>query len=184
MNLNDLIEKLKRYPVPVVSGAMLIGCFLAFYFRMDMISALELRQEEANSQANQVADNAVAGTSLDDHVESMRVLSAELDRRVVRQSELAVNLKYFYGFEAETGVSLSDLRQNVAAAKGPGQTVYSGVGYNLILSGSFDQIIAYFDELENGERFYRLNNFNLQRGREAGQSSIMLALNLELLGLP
>jgi len=83
-------------------------------------------------------------------------------------------------------VSLADLRQNPPAppAKGAVKPIFADVGYNLVLSGSFAQAVAYFSELENGTRLYHLRNFNLQRGHEANQSSVTLSLNFELLGWP
>ena len=50
------------------------------------------------------------------------------------------------------------------------------------MSGEYSQIVAAFDELENGTRFYRMRSFTLDRGREADRAVVLLALNLELLG--
>jgi hypothetical protein len=157
-----------------------------FYLRMDLISDLEISQDEASRQANQVDMNIVAGSTLADHVAQIRAKAAELDARVIDPTELANNLKYFYSLESETGVSLADLRQNppAPAAKGAVKPMFRGVGYNVVLSGTFAQAVAYLSELENGSRLYSLKNFNLQRGHEANQAAVTLSLNLELLGLP
>lgn len=186
MKLQDLIEKFKRFPVPSICGGIILVCFLAFYLRMELISDLEIRQDEASRQANQVDTNIVAGASLEDHVAQMRAKVGELNERVVRPLELATNHKYFYSIESETGVRLADLRQNPPAppAKGTVKPTFIGVGYNVVLSGTFAQAVAYLSELENGPRLYHLKSFDLQRGREANQPTVTLALNLELLGLP
>lgn len=186
MTFQDLIEKLKRHPAPAICGCVVLVCFLNFYFRMDQISALQTRQEEIARQAEQVDNNLMTGSNLEEQLVAMRAKVEQLEARLVRPSELANNLKYFYRLESETGVTLSDLRQNPPPppAKGAARPLFAGVAYNVVLAGSFNQVIAYFNDLENGERFYRLTNFNLQRGREANQASLTLALNLELLGTP
>ena len=112
-------------------------------------------------------------------------MAEKLDERIVQPAELAKNLNYFYGLEAATGVSLSDLRQGATSPiKGVENSPYVGVGYYVLLSGAFEQVVGYFDELENGGRVYQLNNFNLQQGRDAKQELVTLALNLRLLGAP
>jgi hypothetical protein len=127
----------------------------------------------------------VAGSKLDDHLEEMRGMAAQLDERVVRPAELAQNLNYFYGLEAATGVSLQDLRQgDPTPVKGVENPPYSGVGYYVLLSGAFAPVVGYFDELENGPRLYQLSSFNLQQGRDAAMEQVTLSLNLRLLGQP
>ncbi len=182
MTFADLIDKLRRHPLPASCGFVLLLSFFVFYFRMDVIAGLESRHEEVSRQAAQMDANVVAGGNLDEHVARMRGMLATLEERLVRSSELAVNLKYFYQVEAETGVTLADLRQVAAAAKAPEKGSYQSVGYSVVLTGGFPQIVAYFDELESGPRVYRISNFNLQKSRELSQSSLTLALNLELLG--
>lgn len=186
MTTQDLIEKLKQYPIPTFCGMVILAAALNFYFRMDMLTELDLEREKANLHARQVEDNLVAGKTLEDHVEQTRVILENLEDRVVYHSELATNLKYFYELESATGVSLSNLRQGQPESGSSGdRTRLVGIDYSVSLSGSFAQIVAYFDELENGRLIYKLKNFNLQRGRDdSSGNTVTLSLNLQLLGWP
>ena len=186
MTAQDIVEKLKRYPVRSVCGAILLVCLADYYFRADMLGDLEVVLDTASRQAVQVDTNILSGATLEKDLEEMRTMVAELEPRIVKQLELAENQKYFYVLESETGVSLADLRQIAPPppAKGAAATAFVGVSYNLTLSGTYAQAVAYFDELENGSRFYRLRNFNLQRGRDSASGAITLAISLELLGWP
>lgn len=186
MTFRDIIERIKRYPVPVVCGLIALVCLVNFNFRMEMLSELQIQRDEASRQAGQMDENIVASSTLEEHVNEMKKLLAELEQRIVRTSELEVNYSYFYRLESETGVALADLGQAATPppARGAQKTAFVPVGYNLILSGSFPRIIAYLNELENGSRFYRLKSFNLQRGREANQTTVTLAVSLEQLGWP
>ncbi|BET66382.1 hypothetical protein ASA1KI_13000 [Opitutales bacterium ASA1] len=184
MTTEDLLEKVKRYPVQFVCAAIVLACSLTFYFRMDLISEREAAFEDASSKAGRVDSNLSAGASLPDHLESMKTFVARLDTRLVRPAELAENLKYFYRIESETGVSIGDLRQSAPAGKRPEGEVFAPVVYDVMLSGGFAQVVGFLSEIENGERFARVKSFNMQRGRDLGQPSVALALNLELLGTP
>jgi hypothetical protein len=182
MTGDDLMEKFRRYPVPAISGAIVLLCFLAYYFRSDLISDLDARQNDVLDQRNQVDLNLVAGGNLAEHMAEMRAHFAALEERVVQPYDLANNMNYFYQLESNTGVGLGELKQNASSDKPAPKNALGGVGYAVTMSGSFAQVVAAFNELENGARFYHLRNFNLERGREVNGSVVQLSLNLELLG--
>lgn len=180
-----LQEKVRRFPIPVISGLIVLGCFMNHYLRGNLIAELEAQRDQAGREAMQIDENIVAGTKLDVHVEEIQAMARHLDERIVQQAELATNLNYFYGLEAATGVNLSDLRQgSPIPVKDVEKAPYTGVSYYVLLSGAFAQVVGYFDELENGSRIYQLNSFNLQQGRDAKQEQVTLSLNLQLLGWP
>ncbi|MGH8021356.1 MAG: hypothetical protein ACREIA_24370 [Opitutaceae bacterium] len=183
MTTEDLVERIKRYPLQIACGAVVLVCALLYYFRMGVVSEVETNLDEALRKSNRVEDNIAAGASLQDHLSAMNTFVSELGPRLVQPADLADNLKYFYKLESETGVTLGDLRQSAPGAKGKDE-LFVGVGYDVMLSGTFIQVVSFINELEHGERFFRLRNFNLQRGREVGQPSLMLSMNIELLGSP
>ncbi|MBE2214547.1 MAG: hypothetical protein IAE82_11805 [Opitutaceae bacterium] len=193
MTFQDLVEKLRRYPVPSACGAIVIVCFFAFYLRMNVITDLEIENDEVQRQAQQVDQNLTHGRTLDKHIAEMEAKTTELDARIVKSAELANNLKYFYEIEATTRVSIADLRQTVnPPAKGAPKTILSGVDYAVLITGRFDQVVSYINELEHGRHFFRLESFNLQRGRQesaagtaaTGPGPVTMSLNLKLLGWP
>ncbi len=183
MTTEDLVERIKRHPLQIACGAIVLACALLYYFRMDVISNIETSLDDATRKSNRVEDNIAAGASLDDHLSTMNAFVSQLGPRLVHPADLADNLKYFYKLESETGVTLGDLRQSAPGAKGK-DSLFVGVGYDVMLSGTFPQVVSFINELEHGERFFRLRNFNLQRGRDVGRPTLMLSMNIELLGAP
>jgi len=190
MTLQDLIEKLRRFPVPTACGAIVVVCFFAFYLRMSLLTDLEIENDGVQRQMQQIEQNLTHGKSLGEHIAQMKEKVAELDARVIKPAELANNLKYFYEIEAATGVSIGDLRQSVAApVKGAPKTILSSVDYSVLITGQFHQVVAYLNELEHGRHFYRLESINIQRSPSAATtpgagSPVSASLNLKLLGWP
>jgi len=191
MTLQDLIEKLRRFPVPTACGAIVLVCFFAFYLRMNLLTDLEIENDTVQRQLQQVEQNITHGKTLGEHIEQMKAKVAELDSRVIKPAELANNLKYFYEIEATTRVSIGDLRQSVAApVKGAPKTILSAVDYSVLITGQFHEVVSYLNELEHGRYFYRLESINLQRGRSDGTGTkskadpVTMSLNLKLLGWP
>lgn len=189
MTLQDLIEKLRRYPVPTICGAIVLACFFSFYLRMNLLVDLEIENDEAQRQVQQVEQNINHGKTLAADIDLMKKKVEELDARIIKPAELATNLKYFYEIEAATGVSIADLRQSVTPpAKGAPKTILGSVDYTVQVNGRFDQIIAYITELERGRHFYRLESLAIQRGRAdtatPAATPVTMSLNLDLLGWP
>lgn len=182
MNAADFAEKIRRYPIPVVSGAIVILCLLVTYLRIDLSADLEARRNDMQDQSRQVDDNVRNGAKLAVDVEEMRTRFAALDQRVVQPSELATNKNYFFQLESNTGVRLGELQQHASSDKPVPKNKLGGVGYTVTLSGTFAQVVASFNELENGHRFYRLKTFAVERGRDGDQAAVQLSLNFELLG--
>lgn len=188
MTLQDLIEKIRRFPVPTACGAIIVVCFFAYYLRMNLLTDLTIENDEAQMQLQQVEQNVTYGRTLNADIALMNEKVTELDARIIKPAELATNMKYFYEIEAATHVTIADLRQSVTPpAKGAPKTILYPVDYSVEVNGRFDQTIAYLNELEHGRHFYRLQSFNLVRGRadgNAGTAPLTMSLNLQLLGWP
>lgn len=190
MTLQDLIEKLRRFPVPTTCGVIVFVCFFAFYLRMNLLTELEIENDDVQRQLQQVEQNVTHGKTLSEHITQMKEKVDELESRVIKPAELANNLKYFYELEATTHVAIGDLRQTVAApVKGAPKTILTGIDYSVLITGQFHQVVSYLNELEHGRFFYRLESINLQRGRAEGTAAsvmtpVSVSLNLELLGWP
>ncbi len=190
MTLQDLLEKLRRFPVPSTCAAIILVCFFGYYLRMDMLTELEIESGDVERQLRQVEQNVSHGRALPADIAEMKRSVDELESRLVKGAELANNLKYFYELEVTTHVVIADLRQTAAEpVNGAGRSVLAGVGYSMMLSGSFHQIVSYLNELEHGRHFCRLRSIAVQRVERGASESkeptpLSVSLNLELLAWP
>lgn len=189
MTTQDLTEKIQRYPVPTSCAVIVIVCFFAFYLRMNLLTDLEIENDDVQRQMQQVEQNITHGKTLANDIAQMKAKTAELDARIIRPAELATNLKYFYEIEANTHVTIVDLRQSIPApAKGAAKTILGAVDYSVLVNGRFDQAISYLNELEHGRHIFRIDSLNLQRGssdRAAPSATpLSMSLNLQLLAWP
>lgn len=191
MTVHDLVEKFRRFPVPSICGVIVVVCFLAYYLRMDLLTDLEVESDDVKRQLQQIEQNISHGRSLPADIAEMKRSIEELDSRLIRSAELATNLKYFYELEVTTHVTMTDLRQMATApVSGSGKPILAGVGYSMLMSGSFHQLVAYLNELDHGRHFYRLQSVALQRVERGADSEKIAAaplsasLNVELLAWP
>ncbi len=188
MTFADIIARVKKQPVGFAFGliCLLSGGWL--YFRSGEIDKLQADYEAKSSERAIIVSNVGIAKNLPEQVTEMQGFTKELEGRLVRAGQLAVNLQYFYKLEAENEVKLLDVRQNPIpkSAKGP----FVGIPYNVNVQGSYKQVMAFLQRLENGRHYCRITTatFTKSSGASEGpqQSSMgmTLALSLELLGQP
>lgn len=184
----DLISAFKRQPIGFGCGAICLVCGLWLYFRSDASAALQEASDQKTLEVAKVDANIRNSERLRDQAAALVTAASELESRLMRADQLAVNQQYFYRLEGETGVKLVDIRQSgVAAAKtGAKVGLYIGVPYNVSAQGTFPQVLAFLRRLETGRHFSRFTTvtFDKVTGADAGAGLITVTIAVELLGLP
>jgi len=186
MTSADLVALIKKQPV--ASGALIVCIALGgvLYFRSSQIDTDQADYDEKAAHAAKIISNVSAAKNLPEQVQEIQAATKELESRLVRGGQLAINLQYFYKLEAETNVKLIDVRPN-AVPKSNG-TAYVGIPFSVTVQGSFNQVMLFLNRLENGRHFCRITNTNFNRssagGADAVQNGMIVSLNLDLLGQP
>ncbi len=181
MTSADLIARLKKQPVGFACGLICLLCAGWLYFRSGEIGKRQADYEAKSAEAAKVSSNVGFSKNLPEQVTELQAASKEMEGRLVRAGQLAVNLQYFYKLEAENEVKLLDVRQNPLPRNT--KTLYVGIPYSVNVQGPYKNVMAFLQRLEKGRHFCRINNatFNKFAGGTAG---LTMALNLDLLGQP
>lgn len=191
MTSADLLAMIKKHPIGFACGVICVVCAGLLYFRSNKIDEYRAEYEAKSAEATTILANVRNSEKLPAQVTEIQVLAKEMEGRLVKAGQLAVNLQYFYKLEAETEVKLVDVRQGNLPRGG--KTTYTGIPFSVTVQGSFKQVFAFLQKLENGPHFCRFTAvvFSKQGGgsSEAGRPSpdtagINVSLNLELLGVP
>ncbi len=182
MKTEDLVAYLKRYPIPFLSAFIVVVALLAAYLRLNVNTELEGRYQTVSAEGETVMRNIVNGSGLQEQVEVINALGKDMESRLVRPAELAKNLQYFYRLEGETGAKLGELRQVPPTNLPKAKRAFQPVEYSLVVTADFPVLLDYMHRLEQGPAFYRMKNFSLQHSRESTRRTLVMAMNIELLG--
>lgn len=185
----DLVAALKKQPIGSACGIVCILCGVAIYFQGDRIAATRQQFEEKSSEAQKFATNVRNAANLPQQVTAMQDAAKQLDSRLVRASQLAINQQYFYRLENETGVKLMEVRPgSISQPRGAaaGKNTYSPVPFSVSIQGNFKQVFDFLQRLEKGRHFCRFANisFGKSGGGQDGTDVLTVNMNLELLGTP
>lgn len=186
----ELQALLKKHPLRAVAVAIIIACGVLLYVRSSAIAEKTEESTRLSEEASKMQANITNSSGLAEHTERIREATKEIDSRLVRASQLAINLQYFYRIEADSGVKILDVRQHSVPPARPGaaKTTYTGIPYNVSVHGTFAQTHSFLKRLENGRHFCRFLTVTYTKagGAEGGSGGglMNLSINVELLGQP
>jgi len=189
MTSADLIASFKKQPIGFSCGALCLIIGALLYIRSDKIDENQAEFEARSAERSKILANVRNSENLPKQLAELQALSKEMEGRLIHAGQLAVNLQYFYKLEAENEVKLIDIRQG-NPPKGS-KSLYVGIPYTVSVQGSFKQVVAFLQRLENGPHFCHFSSvaFNKAGGNTtdaagAVTGTMTLNLTLELLGLP
>lgn len=178
----QLMALIRKQPIGFACGLIALICAVVLYFRSDLIAQSQAESETQSALAARSLTNIRNAANLPEQLAEAQALTKELDGRLMRGSQLASNLQYFYKLETENGVKLIDLRQGTVSAAKKG--AYTGVPYNLAVQGSYAQVIQFLARLEAGRHFCRFTSATFNKSVAAGPEAMTVSVNIELLGTP
>jgi len=190
----------KKNPLIVAcaSVALLIG--IGMYLRGGLGEKISAELEEKSLKGQRMTNNLKFSVRLDEQLAQMEGSREEMESRLVDVGQLAENLRYFYALESSTGTKLSDLRQMAGvpsfdAKKKAGKPAYKPIGYAISLTGNYEEVVSFLQQLEAGKHFSRIITASMlpaavdswSYGGEERQSKgrlnmLTVTLSLELLG--
>jgi hypothetical protein len=181
MSNEQLLELLKKNPISVACGVLVLLLGVAIYLRLDLVPESAKLLEEKVSEGERLIANVNNSAQLLEQLAAMTEARTEVEKRFAKRNELAMNLQYFYRLETETGVKLLTLVQNPAPPIKPGTKVsLGGIGFTLSFQGSYLTAMDFLRRVENGFHYSRTTSAGIATvaGNRAGPVTISLSLEL------
>lgn len=184
MTKDELVALVRKNPIGVGCAVLSLALAGAIYYRSGQVPESEAELVQKSTEGERYAANLKSATQLQEHYDAIVAANKEIDARIVRYSQLAVNLRYFYKLESDTGVKLTtDPRISAPAAKKDPKAAFVAIPCNLSVQGTLPQLLSFLRRLESGTHYCRVLTVSL--GGSANRSApLNLTLTLELLGLP
>jgi len=183
MTAADITAAFKKHPIGFVCGLLSVILAVLVYLQTSETDANQADFEAKSGEAAKITANVNASKNLVEQVQEIQSQVKELESRLVRAGQLAINLQYFYKLEADTNVKLLDIRQNATPRSGGS---YTPVPFTVTVQGPYKQIMVFLNRLENGAHFCHFSGvtFSKLANDTSSSATMSLTLNLELLGQP
>ena len=188
MTNQQLAAFIKSQPIGFGCGALTLILAVGIYFRGDYLPEAEKLLDEKATQGERIAANLTNGVQLPEQLNTITNARKQIEARLVHPDEAARNNGYFYKLEADTGIKLIDLRQNLIQAPKPGTKVnYLPVPYFVAVRGDYAHLLDFLRRLEAGSRYCRVISATINLAGTSDKdraTDLTLNLGLELLGQP
>ena len=184
--MNQILDKLKQYPVAVLAVFAILLCVGANFLRGSVVDELTVKEQELSSRLQVISGNAKNAKNLEEDVAALDVYVAAINERVFHRKQRSINTDFFYSFEDELDILISDVIQmsTVDAALdrgGPNALkLYSSISYDVKVEGSFQEILEFLHKVHSVDALLRVAEFqvNAPDGKKVGSGSLSAELRI------
>jgi hypothetical protein len=189
MTTAQLIALIKKNPISFGCGALCVVLIAIIYMRSDAVPDAKNQLAELTAQGEKLSANIEFSAKLTDQYKTLTTANQIINARLIKGSQLAQNLQYFYKLESDTNTKLTDLRQIPPPIKKGPPTTFTPVGFSIAVDCDYAKAIDVLRHLEDGEHYCRIMTANLSpkvsETMPAGAGGPMyLQVSLELEGQP
>jgi len=178
---NKIVRYLKNYPVAVLCFVVILICGLVIFIRGDVNIELNAKEAELNSRIRTIDRNVKNSKNLKEEVDEVKLLVDQIESRLFNRDQRAVNINFFYALEDRLGVRISNIGQMPAgdpiySKGGPRELkLHSTIGYNISVTGQFDEILLFMYELHRVDPLIRVADFQIADSGRQGASGALEA---------
>lgn len=162
MNKETILLFLKRYPTAIISVVLAVACLIFSFVRGDLSTDLELKETELLAVIKKRDANAKNSTNLKADVEKIESIVERIQTKLFNQEQRAVNTNFFYSFEDLVPIRINSVGQagvdppNITAGGAKPLSLYSYMGYDLVVEGTYSDIMRLLNEITHLDAFIRV----------------------------
>ena len=171
----------KQHPLKIVCGLLALFSGVGVYLVSGKIEETSTLLQQKTTEGLRLAVNVRNSAQLSEQLDALVAAGAKIDDRLVRATQLASNLQYFYRLEADSGLELIDLRQTSSSQPVKANT---GVAFAVTLKGEYSTLLGFLRRLENGTHLSRIVTASISGSPIERAAPLTLSMSLELLGQP
>jgi Tfp pilus assembly protein PilO len=138
-----------------------------------------LRHEDARGQGERLIRTLALRPRIEKDIAELREALAQIEKNLVDEQSMEVNLGYFYRLEKATRVRLVRLNQLSAVAPPPG-SAFKVIPFSMHVTGSYRNNMNFLRSLETGPRILRIRNCSFERV-SADSTEVAVDLTVEIL---
>lgn len=184
-----MIRTLKAYPLAVLSVLVFLICSAAILLRAGAVADLSVHEADLNLRIRTIDQNVRNANNLDKDFEEIKRLVDQIEARLFKRDQRAVNINFFYALENRLNVRILNISQmpneDSLYAKGGARELklHSTITYNISLNGNFEDVLLFLYELQRVDPLIRVVDFQIAKdnAQEADEECLDARLRLIVL---
>lgn len=169
---------------PVVAGsiALTLALGLANYFLWHQRRTAVVQHGEVRRKGEQMLRAITNRARIDADLTALQAAIGHLQRHLLDEQSMEVNLGYFYKLEKPARVRLVRLNQ-LAAPPPAAQSIFKVVPFSMQVTGPYRNTLGFLRALETGPRVLRIRHCSFERNAH-DSAELVLDLTIEILAKP
>ncbi len=169
---------------PVVSACIVLtlGLGVANYFIRQQRRAAMVQHEEVRKKGEQMLRAITNRARIDTDLAALQAANGHIQRHLLDEQSMEVNLGYFYRLEKPARVRLVRLNQLSAPPPVTG-SIFKVVPFSLQVAGTYRNVMNFLRSLETGPRVLRIRHSSFERNA-TDSNDLVLDLTVEILAKP
>jgi Tfp pilus assembly protein PilO len=183
MNVADFMQwiaTLRRHPLSALCAVICLICGAICFYVYGNMKWLDLEHKQISQDGDLAVASMISGPSVRQELSASREVTRRIEDNLVIEDNLAENLWYFYKIEQATKVHMAELRPLNSLITDT-RAYYRRVPFSIRVAGTYEQTAAFLYAIETGPRLSNVTSMSFRR-TEPGSTSVLLDLNVELLG--
>lgn len=189
MNIQKIIQPLKKYPIAAISAAILIIMLAVLFLRGGIVPELQQVESDLTAKVRIMDKNALHAQGLEADLKVLNERVQEIPKFLFVPSERALNTNYFYALEDQVDVLITDVKQvsnsdPVLSAKGPHELkLYSVLVYEVNFKLTFYNFLKLLHAIHTTDRLMKVTAFQLTESKAIGAQNDTLAARVRIVVL-
>lgn len=184
MNISGITDKLKEYPIAVISAVLLLIFGGLIFLRGGIAEELSVKESDLNARIRTIEANVKNSNNIKQDTEDLNVIVDQINSSLFDRYERAINVSFFYEFEDKADVVISNISQlpqpdPIYDDNGPRTLeLHSTLVFNITLGGSFQSVLKFLHEIDRVDSLMRVADFQVSRSGELGGESVDARLRI------
>lgn len=188
MEAQEVIAKLKQFPIAVAGIAVALLAGIVFSFRVGVVPELEKELNDAQKKLQTITRNSSQSVGLAQDTTQLETFTTQLDERTIDSTQRSTNINYFYGFEDQSNVRITSINQgNAILPPRKGTKPFNSlrrhaiVNISLEAEGAFRDLLNFAHNIRMGQKLTRISRFNFTAGSQT-DPTMRMVLIVEVFG--
>ena len=192
MEVSDIVESFKRYPIAWAAGFLSLVMGVYLYFTMDSLQTYEDQVFELEQEVQVLKSNGRQGTDLQEDYDRFKALFDRIDSSLMDHTQIANNNGVFYGFSARHPVEITAVSQRPVigeSANPPQGDIWSKKNFSIIpftmtVNGLLTDIADMFYQFDKSPQLIGIRRFELTTTNKPEEGYMTMSLEVNVMGKP
>ncbi|MGF1530324.1 MAG: hypothetical protein ACFCU4_03075 [Puniceicoccaceae bacterium] len=184
--MSSLAQKfLRRYPVAVGLGILLVFLLGFFIFRGARLESLIAERDDLETQVRRMEINVQNLKGIKEHTVQLKEQLVPLSKKLIKAEDQSLNLDFFYRLEQDYPVQITPAQQSTAIRKRDGKNnpwalkKHGEVRFSLAVNGPLREVLRLMNDLGTLDKFIAIRGAQITpSARDPEVASATLSLDM------